>query len=422
MARHPGEHIVLLDLYSTGHHRTYLEMLVEYWVRTGMSGRLTLVVTSDFDVRHPDFVSRLRDMERKGLALREIQTDIRSGWGGIWRLFQAGLEHGKAARNVLDTLAPDHLLFMYFDHVQLAIPGLASEAERSGTHLSGIYFRPAFHADGNGLHAVMTALRKRWIARRAMRSGGMHRLFCLDPYVVDEINDWAPEARRDVAIYLPDGVSHPQPDLDREARRRLWCCAQDDVVFLFFGSIERRKGIFVLLDALENLDDEVRSRSRFIVAGSIPDGERETVVSRIDALPPNTRISLDDRYIPDAEMASCFQACDVVLVPYVGHVGSSNVMIRAAGAGKPVIGPESGLVGKQIRDHGLGLAVDTRDASEVRRALIVCADDASAVFDPGRARAFAEVNSATNFAKTVFNGLEPGRNSNVDETFADGRT
>lgn len=410
MDRVRGPHIVLLELYATGHHRSYLEMLVDYWLSSELPGRLTLFLSSDFESGHPDFVERLDALEGAGIFQVTYDVNANVSSGGLRALWRTSREHTRAARHVLKTLSPDHLLFMYFDHAQLTVPALAAEALDRGTRLSGIYFRPTFHYEADGARSRLTHLRKRLLAMRAVRSDALYRLFCLDPYVVDPLNRRLRPGRADVAVHVPDGVSRPDVSLTRSEQRARWDCGDDDVVFLFFGSIEPRKGIIHFLDALNQDTALLRDRARFVVAGRIPPEWRVEITARIEKLSSSLRISLDDRYIEDGEMASHFHACDIVLAPYVGHVGSSNVVIRAAAAGKPVIGPTEGLVGRQIRDHRLGVSVDTREPASIHAALVRGVQDAGSLFDRARSSAFAEQNTAEKYARTVLAELQPARN------------
>ena len=52
-----------------------------------------------------------------------------------------------------------------------------------------------------------------------------------------------------------------------------------------------------------------------------------------------------DRHVGQAEEEESFAACDAVSLAYVDHFGSSGVLSRAAGAGKPVMHPIKGFLG-----------------------------------------------------------------------------
>ena len=86
-----------------------------------------------------------------------------------------------------------------------------------------------------------------------------------------------------------------------------------------------------------------------------------------------------------------FAACDVVLLPYLGHFGSSGLQVRAAGAGRPVIASDEELVGRLVREHGLGPVFPSGNAAALREVLDATAraPEAELVRWQAAARAYA---------------------------------
>jgi glycosyltransferase involved in cell wall biosynthesis len=94
------------------------------------------------------------------------------------------------------------------------------------------------------------------------------------------------------------------------------------------------------------------------------------------------------------------------LVAYRGHIGSSNVLIRAAAEGIPVVGSDWGLLGHYIRDRRLGRAVDTTDAGALAQAL---ADGTTekldgTEFDGAEALVFSAEHSLDAFGEALYRG------------------
>jgi glycosyltransferase involved in cell wall biosynthesis len=402
-----SRHIVALDLIPTGHHRLYLEMLVDYWQAHHMPGRFTLVLGTEFRNRHPGFIERLEELSDCGIGLHEVDADLsspgkRSGPGRIINLTES---HRKAALDAIRRFKPDDLLFMYFDPAQLAVRSLLDECEASSTRISGIYFRATFHDPSLSLRSYLRSTVKKMVLRRAIRTPIFHRLFCLDPYVVPRINRWSEKSEGRTAVPLPDGISSPAPDMDPAELRRRWTFDPNRIVFLFFGSIAQRKGIMELISAINRLERPDLQKVGFVVAGSIPESQQREILNRIDRLSDEVPLILENRYVTEEEMASFFKASDVILAPYIDHVGSSNVALRGAAEGKPVLGPRTGLLGRQIRDHRLGLTVDTSAPQAIAEALVSLANRPEAHFDETAAREFASANSAENYAETIFGEL-----------------
>ena len=116
MADHP--HILLFDLYSGGHHRMYLELLSRYWIERGLSGKLELVVTTDFCRRHVEFCDWIEKMTVSGLALTSVSPAEapKEGTLSLNGVLKNDRIHGDVLSRRIRATSPDHVLLMYFDH------------------------------------------------------------------------------------------------------------------------------------------------------------------------------------------------------------------------------------------------------------------------------------------------------------------
>jgi glycosyltransferase involved in cell wall biosynthesis len=107
--------------------------------------------------------------------------------------------------------------------------------------------------------------------------------------------------------------------------------------------------------------------------------------------------------VSDEEMHALFAAASLVLVPYQRHVGSSGVVVRAAAAGVPVLGPSYGMLGMLIEDRCLGESVDTTRPEELAAGLARFLDPSTPFpFDAEKARAYAAANTEEAMASTLF--------------------
>jgi glycosyltransferase involved in cell wall biosynthesis len=97
----------------------------------------------------------------------------------------------------------------------------------------------------------------------------------------------------------------------------------------------------------------------------------------------------------------CFEVADVVLVTYQGHMGMSSVLIRAALAGKPVIGTSMGTIGATIDAYQLGLSIDPSNAFEFAQALTGKLKTNAALQSE-----FVRQNSVEAFTLTIAQGIE----------------
>ena len=388
--------ILLFDLYGGGHHGFYLDVLRTHWHAQSLPGHLHVAVSTDFAARHSDVLEPLRASSRATVRLLDGVPPNAS-------LLQRDRLHGRLFRQMVEATGATHAAFLYWDHAQL------STALRLHFHspvaLAGVYFRPSFHygtlgGPRPGWADRVLAARKKLVLRAALRNAQLRHLFCLDPFAVAEINRLA---RRDVALFLPDPVRVPEaaaalPGATGPGRRRL----------LIFGVLDHRKGIVPTCRALLALPAQEQCRLALVLAGPVEGPDAPEVHAALEKLRRETSVEvlLDDRFVPDAEIQHLIEQADLVLLTYQQHIGSSNVLVRAAAARVPVLATHYGLVGAQVRQHHLGITVDATDPNAIRSAIQTwLGAPRSIALDPGAAQAFADANTAEACAATFWNRL-----------------
>ncbi|MEZ4702139.1 MAG: glycosyltransferase family 4 protein [Rhodothermales bacterium] len=399
--------LMLFDVTSGGHHGMFVQHLVEAWVARGETEQLVLVVPPDFLDVHRDLQRVIGEIAPERVSVVPIDRPLPDPGSGVGDLVRFDFGQGDIARDYIDRLKPDHCLCMHFDHVQLWLAFGARPIHPAS--ISGIYFRPTFHYEKWPGHAPswkqkLNNARKRFTLKRALRHPLFNTLFSLDPFVVPDLQRWGTPAS---IVALPDGITphtaledHPPPHILQEIE-------PDRKVALLFGALSSRKGIFSTLEALRRLPAPLQSRLAVVFAGAVEPSERGAFLAAALGVRQETRLQvlIDDRFLPDADIQSLLHASDLVLVTYQQHVGSSNVVIRAAAAGKPVIGPTYGLLGQQIRTHHLGATVDTQSPDALMRALERYLETGAVPFDAAKAAAFAQENTAEAFASTILDRL-----------------
>ena len=317
--------------------------------------------------------------------------------------------HGRIAREYAEWLRPDHFLFMYLDHAQLS---LAWDLRFSWPlAISGIYFRPSFHygklsGPPETTRDRVKGLSKELVLRAALRNPHLRAVFSLDPFAVPDIARWS---RRVEAVALPEALE-PVVDEASEAWRSAVDPARRRIVV--FGTLDERKGISVLIDGLERLPAHAQAQLTLVLAGPVVGSERGELRARIAdfAARSAVEVQFEDRFVPEAAVQHLLASCDLALLTYQRHVGSSGVLVRAASAGVPVLSTDYGLVGENVRRHNLGLAIDATASAEIRIAIERWLDRPESVpFDRASAAAFAGANTAEAFADTIFSRLTGSR-------------
>ncbi len=187
-------------------------------------------------------------------------------------------------------------------------------------------------------------------------------------------------------IPIPD----PAPDTAPEPNFKF---SNDRKNFLFFGAISKRKGADVLLEALRQISPELARQSTFIFCGQ-PEASYTMDISNQVAY-----IRIENSFVSDERMVAMFEQADVILMPYLRPEYSSGILSIAAKAGTPVLGPADGLLGRLIRENGLGA---TTQITPVALAETLARPIST---DPIAQRAFAEKANPVDFAKIILDSI-----------------
>ena len=182
---------------------------------------------------------------------------------------------------------------------------------------------------------------------------------------------------------------------------------------LLFGYLTERKGPLAVLDALFMLPREIAARVAVLFAGRVDPALRDRLEQRRRDLAehhPDLWLSIDDRRLDQAELASLVRHCDVVLAPYQRFVGSSGVLLWAARTGRPLLTQDFGLLGRLVRDHKLGLTADTVDPDSLAAGIERMVSEGPRTFvDPMAAQSFVAARTPHDFAAVVFQSLRCSR-------------
>jgi glycosyltransferase involved in cell wall biosynthesis len=400
-ARDVAPTVVLLNLFHGGHNPQHLECLVREWELRSPLGRLHLVISETAANQYPDLVELTDSVAN--VALHRVATP--PGFASDAGIFGREPLHRRVARHYARLLHADRLMFMYLDAAQLS---LTFDLRFSWPlELSGIYFRPSFHYGRLGGRQTrrgrLMALGKQLSIRAAMRNPHLRTLFCLDPIATTQLAEWA---RHTECVFLPEPLWDPSPrDGTSRLARRLEPGRRRLVLF---GSLDERKGVHTVLDALQALPEATQRKLGLILAGRLSDSERPRLRVHIGSLEKQSAVQviLADEHLPEDEVQPLLRESDLVLVTYVRHVGSSGLLVRAAAAGVPVLASDYGLVGAHVRKHRLGLTVDSTSSQAVADAIASWIERPDAFgFDPGSAERFALANTAEAFAETILSRL-----------------
>lgn len=214
----------------------------------------------------------------------------------------------------------------------------------------------------NGLGGAMAKILRRWILHHAC-----DHAYTFSQAAADELLQHEPALRERLTV-LHHGhfLDLPRPTPSREQAMQELQIEEDTVTLLFFGQIKASKGLEILLQAMESVQDP---RLRLIIAGQSRDFDLEGALAQWTSPETRSRIRLMNRYIRDEERDSLFKACTAVVLPY-HRIYNSGVLMMALSYGKLVIASDL-PANREILEHpGLGLLFATGQSSALARTLM----------------------------------------------------
>ncbi len=130
-------------------------------------------------------------------------------------------------------------------------------------------------------------------------------------------------------------------------------------VVLYFGVVRPYKGVDVLVEAFQQVED-----AELWVVGR-PLG---VSMERLRRLAPPGRVRFVERYVTDAELPAFFRRADVVALPH-RNVDVSGVLFAGLAFGKAMVLSDVGGFSELVADHGAGLLVPPGDSDALAAAI-----------------------------------------------------
>ncbi|RPI14325.1 MAG: glycosyltransferase [Ignavibacteriae bacterium] len=180
------------------------------------------------------------------------------------------------------------------------------------------------------------------------------------------------ESRKDLEKLMPGSkfFVHPHPLYNHygnitgkaEARKSL-NIPGDKKVILFFGFIRDYKGLDILLESMNELDESYH----LIIAGEVY-GSFQKYKDIIDKYSLQDKISLHIKYIPDSKVSVYFSAADVTILPYRSGTQSGIIGISYH-FDTPVIVADTGGLKEMVENEKTGLIITSSAPELIAKAL-----------------------------------------------------
>jgi glycosyltransferase involved in cell wall biosynthesis len=137
---------------------------------------------------------------------------------------------------------------------------------------------------------------------------------------------------------------------------------RDAATVLFFGRIQGYKGLRYLLDAAPKIRRRL-PKVRIVIAGQ---GDLRPFAAQ---LTDRSLFEVDNRFIPDDEVAGYFRRATLVALPYI-EASESGIVGIAWGCGTPVVATTVGCLPDAIEHGETGLLVPPRDSDALAAAIV----------------------------------------------------
>ena len=166
--------------------------------------------------------------------------------------------------------------------------------------------------------------------------------------------------QKDLLLQKPNApcilLKHPQYNhfgyaMDKTEARNILKIPTSSKVILFFGLIREYKGLDILIESMNHLDDSYF----LLIAGEIY-GDKRFYTDRIDAC-KNSNIMLRDEYIPDHEVVHYFSSTDLCVLPYKKGT-QSGVQAISDSLCTPVLVSRNGGLHESVNDGSTGFIIE----------------------------------------------------------------
>lgn len=170
--------------------------------------------------------------------------------------------------------------------------------------------------------------------------------------------------------YIPD----PVPFIDKSKLKNVrvdFGITKNDILYLHFGGLNRRKGTLLIMQALDILSSKDLNNKVFIFAGKIHNDIKEEFYNLKTKNEHKCKIIVFDEFCSYELINNLCFSSDCILIPYCNTNQSSGVLSYAGYFNKPVIAPSQGLLGNLVRNYALGISLDNINCKSLSESLLI---------------------------------------------------
>jgi glycosyltransferase involved in cell wall biosynthesis len=384
------ETVLILETNHTGHHLRYVALMTEAFRAAGLKVVLASTKTA---FQSEEYAALMLNCDAHVQKL-EIPQTFNSGslsdLEHVYRLLRL-MAIGKADLYFVPFLATIYsklgLLGVLMKFVGLPMPPIW-----------GILLAWSFAYEKHTSTNAKTWREQLW--QKILERGPFHRVFIVDEIAYDYISKQSSSKR---LIFSPEPIER-FPTGDVKAWREAIGIPQDAKVIGAFGCLRRSKGVQYLLEAFQQRNG--KQKEYMLVMGPQDNEIKEDFASLLRTYPDNRRIVIIERFLSETELQQAFCGVDIIAVNYLNICSTPTMLLRAAAAGKPVLGANDGWIGQMMSKYRLGVSCDANDVPSLIETLDKMFQDQQPRCPD--AQLLAERYACEHFMKAIINELPKG--------------
>ena len=165
-------------------------------------------------------------------------------------------------------------------------------------------------------------------------------------------------------MIIPHGVEIDNSKISAEDSKSYLNTKDDKKYVLFFGAIRESKGLDILIQAMQGLENV-----GLIIAGNTMQGENFKEYEKMIAA-NNIDAICHIRYIEEEEIPLFFKASDLLVLPYKEFYSQSGVLMQAITYKLPVLATTEGGMSEIIDCYGVGEVCDSNNIQALKQSIV----------------------------------------------------
>jgi glycosyltransferase involved in cell wall biosynthesis len=389
------KNILIFEPDSSGHHPGYLFHLINNFLLGDYDYHLIVLVTPEFFKKHPQIIQKTTSPKVRWIQFTDSEF---KAWKKPKNIFKRSVFEWELFCAYALKYEVSQGLLMYLDYLQFSILTQSPPP----CPISGILFRPTLvNYPSENLKEKIDYWRKEKFLKLVLNKKVVKNIFNLDSFATEYVkNKWSTSKM----IFLPDPVQvYPSQNTLLTFKASLGI-KENRKVFLVFGSLDSRKGISEIMDAIAKISKELSQKGCLLIVGPWEESEKIGFEQKLKNTSQLTdfQIITVEKFIEEENIQQYFEIADYVLALYQKHIGMSAIMVRAAASQKPVLAYNYGLMGKIIKENELGLIIKNDLAEKLEMIL----ESNTSFGNTEKMQAFAKLNQAENYAKVILENLQ----------------